>query len=171
MLACEGLTNVMTRILGVDPGSRITGYGLIETGAGRGRMLLADTIRPGPRLRLPDRLHFIYRRLAELLEEHRPDVAAVETAFYHKSARSALVLGQVRGVVLVAVREAGIEVHEYAPREIKMAVTGNGNASKDQVGFMVRSLLGLGGPVAEDAADALAAALCHWHRNRGGIRA
>jgi crossover junction endodeoxyribonuclease RuvC len=155
----------MTRILGIDPGSQITGYGLIEAQPGRSRALLSGTLRPRRGLPLPDRLHAIYRDLTAIVAEHEPDVVAVETAFYHKSARSVLVLGHVRGVVLLAAREAGVTVQEYAPREIKMAVTGSGAATKDRVAFMVRAILNLPELPPADAADALAAALCHWHRS------
>jgi crossover junction endodeoxyribonuclease RuvC len=101
-----------------------------------------------------------------VIAEHCPDVMAVETAFYHKSARSTLVLGHVRGVVLLAARESGLPVDEYAPREIKMAVTGSGGAAKEQVAFMVRGLLKLPEIISIDASDALAVAICHWHRSR-----
>jgi crossover junction endodeoxyribonuclease RuvC len=166
MLACPGLSHTMTRILGVDPGSQVTGYGFIEAGPGKVRSLLHGTLRPRRGLALPDRLHAIYGDLAALIAEHEPDVVAVETAFYHKSARSTLVLGHVRGIVLLAARQAELPVQEYAPREIKLAVTGNGGASKEQVAFMVRGMLGLRETPPLDAADALAAALCHWHRSR-----
>ncbi len=155
----------MTRILGIDPGSQITGYGLIEAGPGQSRALLSGTVRPRRGLSLPDRLHAIHKDLSAILAEHEPDVVAVETAFYHKSARSVLVLGHVRGVVLLAACEAGASVQEYAPREIKMAVTGSGSASKDRVAYMVRAILGLRELPPPDAADALATALCHWHRS------
>ncbi len=154
----------MARILGIDPGSQATGFGLVDAGPGHSRALLFGTVRPGRGLPLPDRLHLIFRDLTAVITEHMPDVVAVETAFYHKSARSTLVLGHVRGVVLLARRIAGAPAHEYAPREIKLAVTGNGNASKEQVAFMVRGLLALKDTPPSDAADALAAALCHWHR-------
>lgn len=156
----------MTRILGIDPGSQITGYGLIEVSDRETRCLHADTIRPRRNLDLADRLHFIHRNLRMVIAEHRPDVVAVETAFYHKSARSTLVLGHVRGVILLAARESGLPVDEYAPREIKMAVTGSGGAAKEQVAFMVRGLLKLPELVSMDASDALAVAICHWHRSR-----
>jgi crossover junction endodeoxyribonuclease RuvC len=156
----------MVRILGIDPGSQSTGYGLIETGGPSARSLCYGTWVPGRNLALPDRLHAIHRRLSALLAEHEPDVVAVETAFYHRSARSTLVLGHVRGVVLLASREAGLPVEEYAPREIKQAVTGSGGAAKQQVSFMVRGLLDLDEVPAPDAADALAVALCHWHRSQ-----
>jgi crossover junction endodeoxyribonuclease RuvC len=159
----------MTKILGIDPGSRITGYGLILAEGSRARSLCAGAIRPREEP-LPDRLHHIHRDLAALIAEHAPDLVAVETAFYHKSARSVLVLGHVRGVALLAARQAAIPVVEMAPREIKRAVTGNGNASKDQVAFMVRRILGLGESPQSDAADALAVALCHLHATRAQAR-
>jgi crossover junction endodeoxyribonuclease RuvC len=151
------------RILGIDPGSRITGYGLIE-GTPRGpRVLAYDVIKP-PACDLPDRLVYLYRGLSELMTEHEPDVVAVETAFYHKSARSTLVLGQVRGVLVMGARERGVEVSEISPREVKLAVTGNGGASKEQVQFMVRSVLKLKELPPVDASDALALAICTWQR-------
>jgi crossover junction endodeoxyribonuclease RuvC len=156
----------MTRIMGIDPGSRHTGYGLIDTGREPPRSLACGVLRPGQALPLPDRLLEIHKGLAALLAEHRPDVVAVETAFYHKNVKSTLVLGHVRGVVLLAARETGIAVQEYAPRDIKLAVTGNGGAGKEQVAFMVKSLLAVSGKVPADAADALAVALCHWNRSR-----
>jgi crossover junction endodeoxyribonuclease RuvC len=156
----------MARVLGIDPGSLITGWGFIEGDPRRPRPFLFGTVRPRRGLPLPDRLQTLYRDLRALMTEHAPDVVAVETAFYHKNVKSTLVLGHVRGVVLLAAREAGIAVEEYAPRDIKLAVTGNGGAGKEQVAFMVRSLLAVTDPLSADAADALAVALCHWNRAR-----
>ena len=156
----------MPRILGIDPGSQATGFGLVEAGARGIQPVDFGRVRPDSHLDLPDRLLFIHGELTRILAAHRPDVVAVETAFYHKNARSTLVLGHVRGVVILAARELGLPVAEYAPREIKMAVTGSGDAAKEQVAFMVRGLLGLAETPAADAADALAVALCHWHRER-----
>jgi crossover junction endodeoxyribonuclease RuvC len=156
----------MARVLGIDPGSLITGYGFIEGDPLRPRPYRFGVVRPSRQLDLPDRLHLLYRDLRALMAEHAPDVVAVETAFYHKNVKSTLVLGHVRGIVLLAAREAGIAVREYAPREIKVAVTGNGGAGKEQVAFMVRSLLAVSEALPTDAADALAVALCHWNRSR-----
>jgi crossover junction endodeoxyribonuclease RuvC len=156
----------MTRILGVDPGSLITGYGFVDVEHPVPRPVLHGTLKPGRGLDLADRLLTIHRDLSALLAEHAPDVVVVETAFYHKNVRSTLVLGHVRGVVLLAAREAGIPVAEYAPREIKLTVTGNGGAAKEQVSRMVQGLLKLSEPPLPDAADALAVALCHWNRAR-----
>ena len=154
----------MERILGIDPGSRITGYGMIEIDGFQPRAVLFGTVNLDPSLSLPDRLFEIHHRLRAVMDEYLPDVVAVETAFYHKNVRSTLVLGQVRGVVLLAARETAISLAEYAPRDIKAAVTGNGGAEKAQVAFMIKGLLGLKEKPAADAADALAVALCHWHR-------
>ncbi len=121
-------------------------------------------ISPRATLPFPDRLLAIYEGLARLLEEARPDEVAVETAFVRKSAMSALQLGHVRGVILLAARQSGAAIHEYTAPEVKMAVVRNGAAAKEQVAFMVRRLLPGVGAVREDEADALAVALCHAHR-------
>lgn len=154
------------RVLGLDPGSRRTGYGLVERQGNAYRALDRGTIAPPARLDLPHRLHAIAQRAGELMDQHRPDAVAIEEAFYHESVRSTLVLGHVRGALIVAAISRGFELAEYSPREIKLSVAGTGSASKEQVGFMVRRLLGLRGPLAPDAADALATALCHLHRAR-----
>ena len=154
------------RVLGLDPGSRRTGYGLVEKSGNRLRCGAHGTIVPGARLDLPHRLHDIAARAGALMESERPDVVVIEEAFYHESARSALVLGHVRGALLVAAVQRGLAVAEYSPREIKMSVTGTGGASKQQVAFMVQRVLGVEGELPEDASDALAIALCHHHRAR-----
>ena len=154
------------RVLGLDPGSRRTGYGLVEKSGNRLRCGAHGTIAPGARLDLPHRLHDIAERAGTLMDRERPEVVVIEEAFYHESARSALVLGHVRGALLVAAVQRGLEVAEYSPREIKLSVTGTGAAAKEQVAFMVRRLLDLRGELAPDASDALAAALCHLHRVR-----
>ena len=154
------------KILGIDPGSQALGYGILETLPGGPKSCDSGTLRTSSTLDLCERLLLIHREIERLCGDHRPDVVAVETAFYHKNARSTLILGHVRGVVLLAARQAGLDVAEYAPREVKMAVTGHGHAAKEQVAFMVRRLLGLAETPASDAADALAVALCHWHRSR-----
>ena len=154
------------RVLGLDPGSRRTGYGLVEKNGNALRCHAHGTIAPGARLDLPHRLATIATRVGELIESGRPDVVVVEQAFYHESARSTLVLGHVRGVLLVAAVQRGVEVAEYSPREVKMSVTGTGAAAKEQVAFMVQRLLHLPSSVTADAADALACALCHLQRAR-----
>ena len=154
------------KILGIDPGSQVLGYGLLEALPGGPQSCDSGTLRTSSTLDLCERLLLIHREIERLLGVHRPDIVAGETAFYHKNARSTLILGHVRGVVLLAARQAGLGVAEYAPREVKMAVTGHGDAAKEQVAFMVRRLLGLSETPSSDAADALAVALCHWHRSR-----
>jgi len=152
------------RVLGLDPGSRRTGYGVVERQGNRFRCVACGTVATPAKLELAERLHRIARRVGEIVDEVRPDAVVVEEAFYHESVRSTLVLGHVRGALLVVAVERGVTVAEYSPREIKMSVTGNGSAAKEQVEFMVRRVLGIGGPLTPDAADALAAALCHHHR-------
>jgi crossover junction endodeoxyribonuclease RuvC len=154
------------RVLGLDPGSRRTGYGLVEKSGNRLRCGAHGTIAPGARMDLPHRLHDIAARAGALMDHERPEVVVIEEAFYHESARSALVLGHVRGALIVAAVQRGLEVAEYSPREIKMSVTGTGAAAKDQVAFMVLRLLNLRGTLPPDASDALAAALCHLQRVR-----
>ncbi|MEK7824188.1 MAG: crossover junction endodeoxyribonuclease RuvC [Candidatus Eisenbacteria bacterium] len=154
------------RVLGLDPGSRRTGFGLVEKIGNRLRCVAHGTVAPGARLGLPQRLHDIAARIGEVMESGRPDTVVVEEAFYHESARSTLVLGHVRGALLVAAVQRGLAVAEYSPREIKLSVAGSGAAAKEQVAFMVRRLLDLRGAVPADASDALAAALCHLHRAR-----
>ena len=156
------------RVLGLDPGSRRTGYGVVEREGNAFRALAHGVLAPPARLDLAHRLHAIAVRAGEVMDQQRPDAVVVEEAFYHESVRSTLVLGHVRGALLVAAVARGIALAEYSPREIKLSVTGSGSASKEQVGFMVRRLLGLKGALPPDAADALAGAICHLQRARHG---
>ena len=156
-------------MLGVDPGTLVTGYGLIRRDAAGLRLLDAGTVRNRPGTPMPERLLAIHTVLRRLIETHRPASCAVESAFYGKNAQSALKLGHARGVALLAAVEAGFPVFEYAPAEIKRAVVGYGRAEKHQVGEMVRLLLGLEAiPEPHDAADALAIAICHVHSAGSG---
>ena len=150
------------RVLGIDPGSRVTGLGLVES---RNQSLIAlhsENLRlgDGP---LPERLGAIYRRVADLLLEYSPDMVAVEQVFIANNARSALVLGQARGSAVCSAVNGGCGVVEYSALQIKRAVVGSGSATKDQVQHMVRVLLGLRASPGADAADALACAICHVH--------
>jgi crossover junction endodeoxyribonuclease RuvC len=151
-----------TRILGIDPGSRLTGFGLIEVRGAQSRCVAQDVIRlgDGP---LPGRLLLLMQRLRVLCGEHRPDEVAMEQVFVRRNVASALVLGQARGVAICAIAEAGLPLHEYAPASIKLAICGSGRAEKPQIQHMVKVLLNLPEKPAEDAADALACALCHAH--------
>lgn len=152
------------RVLGIDPGTAITGYGIVE---GEGDNLTPVTygaITTPAGQPLPQRLQQIYRQLQALIAEWRPQSAAVEELFFSKNARTALVVGHARGVALLALADAGLPIQEYKPAEVKQAVAGYGGAPKDQVQGMVQLLLGLDEiPRPDDAADALAVAICHFH--------
>lgn len=149
-------------ILGVDPGSLRTGYGAIDTDGRRHRLIEKGFLAASSRLPLPSRLRHIHEGIRELIVRLQPDVLAVEDVFHAANTRTALVLGHVRGVVLLAGAEAGLPVHEFPPATVKQQVTGFGRAEKQQVAFMVSRLLELPGEgEAGDAADALAVALCH----------
>ncbi len=152
----------VTRILGIDPGSRYTGYGVIESGGGKSRCLASGVIKLGDGA-LPPRLLRLQQELGAVIAEFRPDEVAMEQVFVKRNVASALVLGEARGVALVTVAAAGLGVHEYAPASIKLAIAGNGRAEKPQVQHMVKLLLNLSKALPEDASDALACALCHAH--------
>lgn len=148
-------------VLGVDPGSQHTGYGLILVEGQKLALVAQGRISPSAAWPLAQRLAHIHRHLAELISGHQPQTVAVEDIFYGKNVRSALKLGHVRGVVLLAAAQAGLEVFEYAPRQVKNTVAGYGQAEKTQVAHMVAELLDFHQPLAPDAADALAVAICH----------
>jgi len=150
-------------ILGVDPGSRVTGFGLIRVEGSRLEYLTSGCIRLGAGEELPLRLRHIFEDLGEIIERHAPLEVAIEQVFMAKSAGSALKLGQARGAAIVAAVSRGLPVYEYSARSIKQAVVGTGAAEKEQVQHMVRTLLRLPAAPQSDAADALAAALCHAH--------
>jgi len=152
-------------ILGVDPGSRATGYGVIDT-APVARFLGGGVVRPRPGAPLSERLRDIHAGIAGAIAEFGPDALVVERVFNARNPHSALVLGHARGVALLAGAQAGLVPVEYSAREIKLAVTGNGSAAKEQVRFMVMRLLGLSSEPPLDMSDALAAALAHHGRAR-----
>ena len=148
-------------VLGVDPGSQRTGYGAVETDGRRHRLIEMGALAPGQRLPLPDKLRHIHEGVTALIERLGPDVLAVEDVFHAANTRTALVLGHVRGVVLLAGARAGLAVHEYPPATVKQQITGFGRAEKGQVAFMVTRLLALESEAEPgDATDALAVALC-----------
>ena len=151
------------RILGIDPGSRHCGFGLVVAERGRTRYLASGRITLPTAVHLSERLSRLHDGLAEMITRHAPDSAAVEKVFFAKNVKSALSLGQARGVVLAALASAGIPVQEYSALEIKKAVVGYGRADKAQIQNMVVALLGLRSRPSEDEADALAVALCHTH--------
>ena len=153
------------RILGIDPGSRLTGFGVLDCEGDHSTYVASGavkTIDGG----FPDRLRLIFRCVSEIMNEYQPDVMAIESVFVHKNAGSALKLGHARSAAICATFDSDAEVFEYAPREIKQAIVGTGAGSKEQVQHMVKSLLNLDGDPSPDAADALAAALCHAHQQR-----
>ncbi len=150
------------RVLGVDCGSERTGYGVVESDGVEHRLVTAGVIRTNPKWPFEKRLLEIAGGLRRLIAEYVPEAAAVEEVFYAANVKTALKLAQVRGVALLAIAEAGMEVAEYSPLEVKSSVVGYGRAEKSQVQLMVRSLLGLPEIIeSEDASDALAAAICH----------
>ena len=149
-------------MLGVDPGSLRTGYGVVATDGQRHRLVEAGTLVPGARGSLPEKLRHIHDGVAALIERLRPDALAVEDVFHAANTRTALVLGHVRGVVLLAGAARGVPVHEYPPATVKQQITGFGRAEKGQVAFMVTRMLELAADAAPgDATDALAVALCY----------
>ncbi len=157
-------------VFGIDPGSRSTGWGVVTRDAGRYVLLAGGAIQPNPRGTMPDRLCEIHARLVDALGEWKPACVAIEAIFAHKSSTSALVLGQARGVALLAAAQAGLEVFEYNASTVKMCVAGSGAATKEQVTRMTSALLGrqLTGP--HDAADAAAIAIAH-HAHAGRLAA
>jgi len=152
------------RIFGIDPGSERTGYGCVESDGRRHMLLACGAVAAPPGDTFPNRLARIHSELSALLASYRPDCVAIENLFHAANVRSALKLGHARGVAMLAAVEAGCDVVEYTPAEIKRAVVGYGRAEKQQVGQMVKLLLGLkAAPSPHDAADALAVAICHLH--------
>ena len=150
-------------VLGIDPGTATTGYGVVRSDAsGLVTLVECGVVRTRARDPLPARLKEIYDGVSELIARHRPDAVSVEDVFYAKNVRTTVVLGHARGVVLLAAQQAGIEVHEFPPSEIKKAVVGTGGATKEQVQFMLTRLLRLKAvPHPSDAADGVAAALTY----------
>jgi crossover junction endodeoxyribonuclease RuvC len=157
------------RILGIDPGSRLTGFGVLDFEGERPTYVASGSIK-SPDGEFPDRLRQIFTSVGEIVSEYRPDVVAIESVFMQKNAGSALKLGHARSAALCATFAFDVEVFEYAPREIKLAVVGTGSATKEQVQHMVVSLLRLDSVPGLDAADALATALCHGHQQRTRAR-
>ncbi|MCB1878007.1 MAG: crossover junction endodeoxyribonuclease RuvC [Chromatiales bacterium] len=162
----------MNRILGIDPGSRITGYGIIDVVGGRTQYVASGCIRTDSG-DMPGRLKTIFQGISEIIARHNPTECAAEQVFMHRNAGSALKLGQARGAAIAAAVITDLPVFEYSPKAVKQATVGGGNAEKIQVQHMVKVLLGIAEDLAPDAADALAVALCHSHTrstlSRAGI--
>ena len=153
----------MKIVLGIDPGTAVTGYGVVSRGDdGTVALLECGVIRTSPGEPLPDRIREVFLGIREVIDRFKPSVVAVEEVFQGKNVRSALTLGHARGAILLAASPEELPIAEYSPREIKKAVVGNGGATKDQVGFMVQRHLRLKSPpTPADAADGVATALCH----------
>ena len=155
--------------MGIDPGSRLTGYGIIEESAAGYHYITSGSIRVKADS-FPDRLKQIFDAVIEIVELYRPEQMVIEQVFMHKNADSALKLGQARGAAICAVQTAGLPVYEYAARQVKQALVGKGNAEKSQVQHMVKILLKLKGEIQTDASDALGLCLCHAHHRQTARR-
>jgi crossover junction endodeoxyribonuclease RuvC len=162
--------------LGIDPGTAIVGYAVIVARGNELTMIACDVITTPAKMALAERLQIIYKRLSEIIALYKPHDAAMEELFFAKNARTAMTVGQARGVAMLALANGGLSVSEYTPKQVKQAVTGYGGANKEQVGEMVRILLKLPTvPRPDDAADAAAVAICHlntapYTRNLSGLR-
>ena len=156
------------RVLGIDPGTAVTGYGVVDPANGRpGRLVECGVIRTNPRQKLWERLQTLFDGITELIERHGPETLAVESIFYAKNVRTTVVLGQARGVILLAAARARLRVAEFAPATVKQSIVGRGAAGKNQVGYMVQQLLRLTQPpTPNDAADGVAVALTCLMRAR-----
>ncbi len=157
------------RVLGIDPGTAVTGYGVVEPAAGRpGHLVECGVIRTNPKQEIWQRLHELYDGVRDLIERHRPTVLALESVFYAKNVHTTVTLGHARGVILLAAAQVGLEIAEFPPATVKKTVVGAGGAAKSQVGYMVQRLLNLKEPPSpNDAADGAAVALTYLLTRRG----
>ena len=160
------MDNPRTVILGIDPGLSVTGYGVVEIVKNRAFSLgFGGIYNRGKDKSIAEKLETIYDGIREVVLKYQPGHCAIEDVFYHENVNTAIVMGHARGVAMLVAKQTGIDVYEYAAREVKMSTVGNGAASKQQVQSMVKNLLRLPEPPKpQDAADALAVALCHYHR-------
>jgi len=150
--------------LGIDPGTAIVGYAVVVARGSELSLVVCDVITTSPKMAFAQRLQAIYQRLGEAIATYKPQEAAMEELFFAKNTRTAMTVGQARGVAMLALANGGLPVSEYTPRQVKQAVTGYGDARKEQVGEMIRILLKLSAiPKPDDAADAAAVAICHLH--------
>ena len=159
--------STVTRILGIDPGLRMTGFGVIEMHGQKLRYIASGCIKSDGNQRLPERLHTLYAGITEIIGTYKPDIAAVEQVFSNVNPQSTLLLGQARGAAITALVAQGLAVSEYTALQVKQSVVGHGKAAKQQVAHMVMRLLTLPGEPGSDAADALACAICHAHGSQG----
>jgi crossover junction endodeoxyribonuclease RuvC len=152
------------KILGIDPGYAILGYGIVEMTGNKFKVCAYGAITTDAKMEMPDRLKVLYQDLMELIAEHEPEVASIEELFFNTNAKTAILVGQARGVAVLACANSGLEINEYTPLQIKQALVGYGRAEKKQVQIMVKTILNLKEiPKPDDTADALAAAICHGH--------
>ena len=153
-------------ILGVDPGIKNTGYGIIKVAdKSQPQLFTFGYINTNAKFALANRLHQIYSGLEKIIKETNPDIMVVENIFYSENVKTAIIMGHARGAILIAGMNSGCEIAEYSPREVKQSVVGNGGAAKEQVRYMVKQLLHTREEIhPDDASDALAVALCHWHK-------
>lgn len=150
------------RVLGIDPGYAIMGYGIVDIKGTRLSSIKHGVITTDKGMEMPYRLKYLYSNLMELISEYRPDVGAIEELFFNNNAKTAILVGQARGAAMLSCINSGIDVYEYTPLQIKQALVGYGRAEKKQVQYMVKTLLNLKEvPKPDDAADAVAAAICH----------
>lgn len=149
------------RVIGIDPGSKVCGYGVLEVQNGEVAHIQSGSIIPKSALPLNQRLKVIYDGILKVIDQHSPDVMSIEDIFFAKNAKSAIKLGQARGVAILAGSNAGISIHEYAPTKVKLALTGRGRANKAEVQSMLTTLLGVDEWETQDASDAVAIAFCH----------
>lgn len=148
-------------VLGVDPGSRVTGFGLVEKRGNKLACVHAGIIRPEKEVCFQEKLHLLFQSLVDIIQEYRPNEMAIEDIFYAKNVKSALKLGHARGALLIAAAHCGVGIFEYTPLEIKKSVVGYGRGTKEQVQYMMKMILGIRGDLHLDTTDALAAAVCH----------
>jgi crossover junction endodeoxyribonuclease RuvC len=152
-------------VMGVDPGLKTIGYGIIEGARQRARLIKFGIVDLPPAPTFPPILQIAYHKIRRVIQTYHPDVFAIESIFYNKDAKGAILLGQLRGVLLLAAADSGVPISEYSPLEVKKGVVGRGMASKEQVRFMVKSILSLNElPKSLDASDALACAICHLNK-------
>jgi crossover junction endodeoxyribonuclease RuvC len=158
----DGVIRVI--ILGIDPGTAITGYGVVDYQGNHYKLIEYGVIRSSKDQETASRLNTVHKGIIQLIETHKPDYAAVEELFFNKNVKTALTVGQARGVIMLGAYQKGISIYEYTPLQVKQAVVGYGRAEKNQVQFMVKAILNLPDiPRPDDAADALAIAICHGH--------
>lgn len=160
------LDNQIIRILGIDPGTGIMGYGIIESSRGSIRPIKYGCVRTQANLNQPDRLHFIYKSLSDIIEKEKPDQMAIESLFFFKNQKTVISVAEARGVAIICAKNNGMSVYEYTPLQIKQALTGYGRADKQQIQEMVKVMCKLSEcPKPDDAADALAVAITHAQTN------